>query len=65
MSKMVEMGFIAKMLVNRTKQDLDDVVRIMDEIYNIDLLVGEKYGIKSAIREERIRLDEVERKKNM
>ncbi|XP_057826214.1 floricaula/leafy-like protein isoform X2 [Cryptomeria japonica] len=65
LTKMVELGFTANTLVNMTEQELDDVVRILVDIYSLDLLVGEKYGIKSAIRAERRRLDEAERKKHM
>ncbi|KAH9329062.1 hypothetical protein KI387_001170 [Taxus chinensis] len=65
LTKMVDMGFTVNTLVNMTEQELDDVVRTLVEIYRIDLLVGEKYGIKSAIRAERRRFDEAERKKNM
>ena len=34
-------------------------------MYNLDLLIGDKYGIKSTVRVERRRLDEAERKKHM
>nr|AAF77075.1 GinLFY protein [Ginkgo biloba] len=63
LTKMVEMGFTVNTLVNMTEQELDDVIRTLVDIYRVDLLVGEKYGIKSAVRAEKRRLDELERKK--
>nr|AAF77606.1 ZamfuLFY protein [Zamia furfuracea] len=63
LTKMVEMGFTVNTLVNMTEQEVDDVIRALVEIYRTDLLVGEKYGIKSAVRAERKRLDEIERKR--
>nr|BAA93436.1 GpLFY [Gnetum parvifolium] len=63
MTKMMEMGFTVNTLVNMTEQELDEAIRTLVEIYRMELLVGEKYGIKSAIRAERRRLDEAEKKR--
>lgn len=61
LTKIVDMGFTVNMLVNITEQVLDDLVRTLVDIYRVDFLVGERYGIKSAIRTEKRRLDEAER----
>nr|BBC78344.1 FLORICAULA/LEAFY-like protein [Larix gmelinii var. japonica] len=63
LTKMVDMGFTVNTLVNMTEQELDDLIRALVDIYRVDLLVGEKYGIKSAIRAEKRRLEEAERKR--
>nr|AIG12614.1 LEAFY protein [Ephedra equisetina] len=62
-TKLVEMGFTANTLVNLTEDEVDDVIRTMVEIYRLELLVGERYGIKSAVRAEKRRIDEADRKR--
>nr|AAF23870.1 WelLFY protein [Welwitschia mirabilis] len=63
MTKMMEMGFTVSTLLNMTEQELDEVIRTLVEIYRMELLVGEKYGIKSAVRAEKRRLEEAEKKR--
>eukprot|EP00249_Psilotum_nudum_P007044 c20267_g1_i1 orf=376-1494(-) len=57
-AKVVEMGFTVNTLVNMTEQEIDDVIKTMLECYRIELLVGERYGFKSAIRAEKKRQEE-------
>ena len=40
--------------------ELDDMMNSLSQIFRWDLLVGERYGIKAAVRAERRRLDEEE-----
>lgn len=56
--KVMEMGFTVSTLVNMMEQEIDDVIKTMMEGYQMELLVGEKYGLKSAIRAERKRQEE-------
>lgn len=57
-AKVMELGFTVSTLVNMTEQEIDDVIKILPEGYHIELLVGEKYGLKSAIRAEKKRHEE-------
>eukprot|EP01018_Ginkgo_biloba_P003952 Gb_13989 [translate_table: standard] len=62
--KIMEMGFTVSTLVNMTEQEVEDLVREMVETYHLDLLMGEKYGIRAAVRAEKRRIDEeVERQR--
>ena len=56
--KFLEMGFTVNTLVNMTEPEIDDVITTMMEGYQMELLVGEKYGLKSAIRAEKKRQEE-------
>ena len=56
--KFLEMGFTVNTLVNMTEPEIDDVIATMMEGYQMELLVGEKYGLKSAIRAEKKRQEE-------
>eukprot|EP00249_Psilotum_nudum_P016720 c25961_g1_i5 orf=768-1646(-) len=55
-----QMGFTASTLVNMTEREIDCLIETMMENYHLDMLVGEKFGIKSALRAERRILEEVE-----
>lgn len=57
-AKFMELGFTVSTLVNMTEQEIDDVIKTMLEGYHVELLVGEKYGLKAAIRAERKRQEE-------
>ncbi|KAH7285523.1 hypothetical protein KP509_33G031700 [Ceratopteris richardii] len=56
--KVMEMGFTVNTLVNMMEQEIDDLIKTMTESYHMELLVGEKYGLKSAIRAEKKRQEE-------
>lgn len=58
-AKIAELGFTARTLVNMTDQELDDMMTSLSHLYRWDLLVGERYGIKSAVRAERRRLHDL------
>nr|AAT75301.1 leafy-like protein [Ginkgo biloba] len=58
MAKMNEMGFTANTLVNMTEEEIEDLMKALVEIYRMDLLIGERYGIKSAVRAEKKRLQD-------
>jgi hypothetical protein len=58
LAKMTEMGFTVSTLVNMTEAELDDIIQTIADILQMDLLVGERYGIKSAVRAEKRHLDE-------
>lgn len=58
LARMTEMGFTVSTLVNMTEAELDDVIQTISDILQMELLVGERYGIKSAVRAEKKHLDE-------
>nr|ADO33969.1 NEEDLY protein [Pinus armandii] len=58
LAKMTEMGFTANTLVNMTEEEIEDLMKTLVELYHMDLLIGERYGIKSAIRAEKKRLQD-------
>lgn len=57
-AKIMELGFTVSTLVNMTEQEIEDVIHTMLEGGHVELLVGEKYGLKSAIRAEKKRQQE-------
>ncbi|KAF5183423.1 Floricaula/leafy-like protein [Thalictrum thalictroides] len=54
-AKIAELGFTVSTLLDMKDEELDDMMITLSQIVRIDLLVGEKYGIKAAIRAERRR----------
>ncbi|KAI4343541.1 hypothetical protein L6164_010878 [Bauhinia variegata] len=59
-AKIAELGFTVNTLVDMKDEELDDMMSNLSRIFRWDLLVGERYGIKAAIRAERRRIDEDE-----
>lgn len=57
-ARMCDMGFTVNTLLRMTEQELDDVIATMVENYQVELLFGERYGIKSAVRAEKKSLDD-------
>ncbi|KAK6920439.1 Floricaula/leafy, DNA-binding C-terminal domain [Dillenia turbinata] len=57
-AKIAELGFTASTLSHMTDQELDNMMNSLSHIYRWDLLVGERYGIKAAVRAQRRRLSE-------
>jgi hypothetical protein len=57
-ARMCDMGFTVNTLIRMTEQELDDVIATMVDNYHVELLFGEKYGIKSAVRAEKKALDD-------
>lgn len=62
-AKIAELGFTVSTLVDMKDEELDDMMNSLSQIFRWDLLVGERYGIKAAIRAERRRLDDEEIKR--
>ena len=56
--KMKEMAFTVPTLVNMTEEEIENLSREMGETYHMDLLMGEMYGIRSAVRAEKRCIDE-------
>ncbi|NP_001292752.1 floricaula/leafy homolog [Amborella trichopoda] len=52
--------FTVNTLVNMREEEIDEMMGSLGEIFRWELLMGERYGIKSAIRAERRRLEEEE-----
>ncbi|KAJ1404984.1 Floricaula/Leafy protein, SAM domain [Sesbania bispinosa] len=48
--------FTANTLVDMKDEEIDDMMNNLSQIFRWDLLVGERYGIKAAIRAERRRI---------
>ncbi|CAL0306717.1 unnamed protein product [Lupinus luteus] len=59
-AKVAELGFTANTLVDMKDEELDDMMNSLSQIFRWDLLVGERYGIKAAVRAERRRIDDQE-----
>lgn len=59
-AKIAEMGFTVNTLLDMKEDELDDMMNSLSQIFRWELLVGERYGIKAAVRAERRRLEEEE-----
>nr|ABV59208.1 LEAFY protein 2 [Viola pubescens] len=57
-AKMAELGFTVNTLLDMKDEELDEMMNSLSQIFRWELLVGERYGIKAAVRAERRRLDE-------
>ncbi len=66
LAKISDMGFTVNTLIRMTEQELDDVIQTMVENFHIELLFGERYGLKAAVRAEKKAIeDEAERQRIM
>ncbi|XP_031130740.1 floricaula/leafy homolog 2 isoform X2 [Ipomoea triloba] len=59
-AKIAELGFTVNTLLDMKEDEIDDMMTSLSHIFRWDLLVGERYGIKAAVRAERRRLEEEE-----
>ncbi|XP_021771140.1 LOW QUALITY PROTEIN: floricaula/leafy homolog [Chenopodium quinoa] len=59
-AKIAEMGFTVNTLVDMKEEEVDEMMNSLSHLFRWDLLVGERYGIKAAIRAERRRLEDLE-----
>ncbi|RAL49932.1 hypothetical protein DM860_002223 [Cuscuta australis] len=59
-AKIAELGFTVNTLLDMKEEEIDDMMTSLSHIFRWELLVGERYGIKSAIRAERRRIEEEE-----
>ncbi|XP_010250510.1 PREDICTED: floricaula/leafy homolog 1 [Nelumbo nucifera] len=59
-AKIAELGFTVSTLLDMKDEELDDMMTSLSQIFRWELLVGERYGIKAAVRAERRRLEEDE-----
>ncbi|GAV58931.1 FLO_LFY domain-containing protein [Cephalotus follicularis] len=57
-AKIAELGFTVNTLLDMKDEELDEMMHSLSQIFRWELLVGERYGIKAAVRAERRRLDE-------
>nr|AFA42324.1 LEAFY like protein 2 [Fragaria x ananassa] len=57
-ARIAELGFTVSTLLDMRDEELDDMMNSVCQFFRVELLVGERYGIKSAIRAERRRLEE-------
>ncbi|KAG9139501.1 hypothetical protein Leryth_024191 [Lithospermum erythrorhizon] len=57
-SKIAELGFTMSTLLDMRDVELDEMMDSLSHIFRWELLVGERYGIKAAVRAERRRIDE-------
>lgn len=65
-AKIAELGFTVTTLVNMKDEELDEMMNSLCQIFRWDLLVGERYGIKAAVRAERRRIDDEDmRRRNL
>ncbi|KAL6576520.1 hypothetical protein OROMI_004297 [Orobanche minor] len=59
-AKIAELGFTVNTLLDMRDEELDEMMNSLCQIFRWDLLVGERYGIKAAVRAERRRIDDEE-----
>lgn len=59
-AKIAELGFTASTLVDMKDEELEEMMNSLSHIFRWELLVGERYGIKAAVRAERRRVQEEE-----
>nr|BAC54955.1 LFY-like protein OrcLFY [Orchis italica] len=52
-----DLGFTASTLAGMREEEVDDMMATLSHLFRWDLLVGERYGIKAAIRAERRRVE--------
>lgn len=65
-AKIAELGFTVNTLLDMKDEELDEMMNSLCQIFRWELLVGERYGIKAAVRAERRRLeDEDSRRRNL
>ncbi|KAF6169742.1 hypothetical protein GIB67_004134 [Kingdonia uniflora] len=57
-AKIADMGFTVSTLLNMRDEELDEMMTSLCQLYRFDLMVGERYGIKAAVRAERRRFQE-------
>ncbi|XP_050377618.1 floricaula/leafy homolog [Argentina anserina] len=57
-ARIAELGFTVSTLLNMKDEELDDMMNSVCQFFRVELLVGERYGIKAAVRAERRRLEE-------
>ncbi|XP_008775161.1 floricaula/leafy homolog [Phoenix dactylifera] len=55
-ARLGELGFTASTLVGMTEGEVEEVLSALAHLFRWDLLLGERYGIKAALRAERRRL---------
>ncbi|KAK8710990.1 hypothetical protein V6N13_146297 [Hibiscus sabdariffa] len=54
-----ELGFTVNTLLDMKEEELDEMMMSVSQIFMWELLIGEMYGIKAAVRAERRRLEEL------
>ncbi|XP_073147373.1 floricaula protein [Henckelia pumila] len=59
-AKIADLGFTVNTLLDMRDEELEEMMNSLCQIFRWDLLVGERYGIKAAVRAERRRLDDDE-----
>ncbi|XP_073314100.1 floricaula protein [Primulina huaijiensis] len=59
-AKIADLGFTVNTLLDMRDEELEEMMNSLCQIFRWDLLVGERYGIKAAVRAERRRLEEEE-----
>nr|BAK96216.1 LEAFY-like protein [Torenia fournieri] len=59
-AKIAELGFTVNTLLDMRDEELDEMMNSLSQIFRWELLVGERYGIKAAVRAERRRIDDEE-----
>jgi hypothetical protein len=48
LAQMSDMGFTVNTLIAMTEQELDEVIQTMVENFHIQLVLGERYGLKGS-----------------
>ncbi|KAM7273038.1 hypothetical protein ACFE04_027702 [Oxalis oulophora] len=59
-AKIAELGFTVSTLLNMKDDEIEEMMNSLSQIFRWELLVGERYGIKVAVRSERRRIEDEE-----
>ncbi|CAL1389245.1 unnamed protein product [Linum trigynum] len=59
-AKIAELGFTVSTLLEMKEEELDEMMTNLSQIFRWELFVGERFGVKAAVRAERRRLEELE-----
>lgn len=57
-AKIAELGFTVNTLLDMKDEELDEMMNSLAHLFRWKLLVGERYGIKAAVRAEKRRLED-------
>jgi hypothetical protein len=55
-ARISELGFTASTLLGRTERELDDTMAALAGLFRWDVLLGERFGLRAALRAERGRV---------
>ncbi|CAN0906087.1 Protein UNIFOLIATA [Linum grandiflorum] len=61
-AKIAELGFTMSTLLEMKEDEIEEMLNNLSHIFRWELFVGERFGVKAAVRAERRRLDDLDRR---